>query len=162
MKVLVRVLASLGIALSLAGCTANAATTGSTSLNRVLDASDWLNGRPTAADVRGKVVVLDFYTFECYNCKNVEPNLRALYKNYPRTELAILSVHSPETQLEHNRNALVESLSVADAADLRPAWRLAQDRRRRFAGRCGQLDDQAAARGESVTAAYWSAATEGC
>ncbi len=111
MNVLVlRVIAPLGIALSLAGCAANAATTGSTSLNRVLDASDWLNGRPTAADVRGKVVVLDFYTFECFNCKNVEPNLRALYKNYPRTELAVISVHSPETQLEHNRNALVESL----------------------------------------------------
>ena len=110
MRVLAVKVASLGIALALVGCSASAATTSAASLNRVLDAPDWLNGHPTAAELRGKVVILDFYTFECYNCKNVEPNLRALYKNYPRTELAILSVHSPETQLEHNRSALVESL----------------------------------------------------
>jgi thiol-disulfide isomerase/thioredoxin len=94
----------------LVGCTAPSAAK-TTSLATVLGATDWLNGRPTAASVRGKVVLLDFYTFGCYNCKNVEPNLRALYKDQPRSELVILSVHSPETPFEHSRRALIESFS---------------------------------------------------
>jgi len=94
----------------LIGCTAPSAAQ-TTSLTTVLGATDWLNGRPTQASVRGKVVLLDFYTFGCYNCKNVEPNLRALYKDKPRSELVILSVHSPETSFEHSRRALIESFS---------------------------------------------------
>ncbi len=105
-----KVLAPVVAALALFSCAAHAATTnGGVTLDRVFAAPDWLNGRPTAADVRGKVVVLDFYTFECYNCKNVEPNLRALYKDVPRKDLVILSVHSPETSFEHNRKALIAS-----------------------------------------------------
>ncbi|HXM18377.1 MAG TPA: redoxin domain-containing protein [Candidatus Tumulicola sp.] len=80
-------------------------------LQRVLSESDWLNGRPAAADVRGKVVLLDFYTFLCYNCKNTEPNLRALYKQHSRNDLVILSVHSPETEYEKVRKNLIESFS---------------------------------------------------
>ncbi|HEV2908561.1 MAG TPA: redoxin domain-containing protein [Candidatus Eremiobacteraceae bacterium] len=103
-------LASVVAALALLSCAAHAATTSSSAtLDRALTASDWLNGKPTPADVRGKVVVLDFYTFECYNCKNVEPNLRALYKEVPRKDLVILSVHSPETAFEHSRKALIAS-----------------------------------------------------
>jgi thiol-disulfide isomerase/thioredoxin len=94
----------------LLGCAVSSAAS-TPSLTTVLGATDWLNGRPTAASVRGKVVLLDFYTFGCYNCKNVEPNLRALYKDKPRSELVILSVHSPETPLEHSRRALIESFS---------------------------------------------------
>lgn len=80
------------------------------SLDRVLSATDWLNAKPTPQLVRGKVVVLDFYTFECHNCKNTEPNLRALYRDKPRADLVILSVHSPETSYERNRDNLVSSL----------------------------------------------------
>jgi hypothetical protein len=61
-------------------------------------------------------VVLDFYTFGCYNCKNVEPNLRALYKNESRRDLVILSVHSPETPYEHDRSAVITSTKVQGVA----------------------------------------------
>jgi thiol-disulfide isomerase/thioredoxin len=99
-------------AVALFACGAAGAASGSSvTLDRILAAPDWVNGHPTAADVRDKVVVLDFYTFDCYNCKNVEPNLRALYKNVPRKDLVILSVHSPETSIEHNRKALVSSMT---------------------------------------------------
>jgi thiol-disulfide isomerase/thioredoxin len=104
-----KIIALLAALVASSGCMASAAT-GNVGLDRVLAAPDWLNGRPTTEDVHGKVVLLDFYTFECYNCKNVEPNLRALYKDVPREELVILSVHSPETSLEHSRSALVASL----------------------------------------------------
>jgi len=103
-----KILALLCALLAFGACAASAAT--NAGLERVLAAPDWLNGRPTAADVQGKVVLVDFYTFECYNCKNVEPNLRALYRDVPREQLVILSVHSPETSLEHSRSALEASL----------------------------------------------------
>jgi len=79
-------------------------------LDRLLQAKDWLNHAPTSSLVRGKVVLVDFYTFECYNCKNVEPNLRALYRDKPRSGLVILSVHSPETPVERDRGELITSL----------------------------------------------------
>jgi thiol-disulfide isomerase/thioredoxin len=82
----------------------------SVTLDRVLAAGDWLNAKPSTQSVRGKVVVLDFYTFECFNCKNTEPNLRALYRERPRADLVILSVHSPETSIEKNRDNLIASL----------------------------------------------------
>ncbi len=101
--------AAVAAACALFGCAARADVNSRATLSQLLAAPNWLNGRPTAADVHGKVVLLDFYTFECYNCKNVEPNLRALYKQLPRSELVILSVHSPETAFEHDRHALIES-----------------------------------------------------
>lgn len=88
----------------------DAATAQGLTLNRVLMATDWLNAKPTAQSLRGKVVLLDFYTFNCFNCKNVEPNLRALYRQKSRSDLVILSVHSPETDIERDRSNLAASL----------------------------------------------------
>jgi thiol-disulfide isomerase/thioredoxin len=82
----------------------------SMNLQRVLAATDWLNSKPTPQIVRGKVVLLDFYTFGCINCKHVQPNLRALYRDKSRNDLVILSVHSPETSFERSRENLIASL----------------------------------------------------
>lgn len=79
-------------------------------LSRVAQASVWLNGKVTQADLRGKVVLLDFYTFDCINCKHTEPNLRSLYRNVPHRDFAIVSIHSPETPYEKDRSNLVASL----------------------------------------------------
>ena len=87
---------------------AGAATTG---LNTVLSSHDWLNGRVNASDVRGKVVLVDFYTFECINCQHVEPNLRKLYHDTRRDDLVVISVHSPETPFEHDRSNLKASIA---------------------------------------------------
>jgi thiol-disulfide isomerase/thioredoxin len=80
-------------------------------LGAALHAPDWVNGRVTAAETAGKVVLLDFYTFECINCKHTEPNLRSLYNTTSRKDLVILSVHSPETPYEHDRTNLLASLT---------------------------------------------------
>ena len=79
-------------------------------LQRVLAATDWLNSKPASAVVRGKVVLVDFYTFGCINCKHIQPNLRALYRDKSRNDLVILSVHSPETSYERYRANLIASL----------------------------------------------------
>ena len=91
-------------------------------LTHVLAAKDWLNSTPTPRLVRGKVVVLDFYTFECFNCKNVQPNLRALNRDKSRSDLVILSVHSPETAVERDRANLIASLKEQDVT-----WPVAVD-----------------------------------
>lgn len=91
-----------------AGCAA--ANAQMPSLKPVFEAKDWLNGRLTDDDVRGKVVLLDFYTYGCINCKNVEPNLRSLYRATSRSDLVIISVHSPETIWERSRRNLIESM----------------------------------------------------
>jgi thiol-disulfide isomerase/thioredoxin len=70
---------------------------------------DWLKVRPSAADLAGKVVVVDIFTFECFNCKNVTPNLRALYRRHD-PHLAIVGIHTPETPYEADRKNVAENL----------------------------------------------------
>lgn len=59
--------------------------------------SVWLNGAPTKlADLKGKVVMVEFWTFGCYNCRNVEPYVRAWHQKYAGQGLVVIGVHSPE------------------------------------------------------------------
>jgi thiol-disulfide isomerase/thioredoxin len=69
----------------------------------------WLNGRVSPADTAGKVVVVDVFTFDCYNCQNVVPNLRALHAKKD-DGLVIVGVHSPETPYETQRANVVKNL----------------------------------------------------
>ncbi len=56
---------------------------------------EWLNtDRPlTLRDLRGKVVLLDFWTYCCINCMHILPDLKRLEKKYAR-ELVVIGVHS--------------------------------------------------------------------
>jgi thiol-disulfide isomerase/thioredoxin len=68
----------------------------------------WLNtgGRaPTLADLRGKVVVLDFWTFCCVNCLHVLDELRALEERYADV-LVVVGVHSPKFVHEADPDAV--------------------------------------------------------
>ncbi len=65
----------------------------------------WLNtpgDRPlTIAGLRGKVVLVDFWTYSCINCIRTLPHLRAWYAAYHRLGLEIVGVHTPEFAFEH-------------------------------------------------------------
>lgn len=98
-------------ALSLATLIAPAAAQSGPSLAAVLGKGVWLNGQPSLSDVRGKVVLVDFYTFDCINCKHVQPNLRKLYRGTSRNDLVIISVHSPEMPYERDRGNLKTSMA---------------------------------------------------
>jgi cytochrome c biogenesis protein CcdA/thiol-disulfide isomerase/thioredoxin len=63
--------------------------------------TDWINSEPlTLASLRGKVVIIDFWTFECYNCVNTLPYVRDLYDKYHSQGLEIIGVHTPEFAVE--------------------------------------------------------------
>ncbi len=57
----------------------------------------WLNSAPLQmADLRGKVVLVEFWTFGCYNCRNVEPYVKQWHETYVDQGLVVIGVHSPE------------------------------------------------------------------
>jgi cytochrome c biogenesis protein CcdA/thiol-disulfide isomerase/thioredoxin len=62
----------------------------------------WFNSAPlTIAALRGKVVLVDFWTYSCINCLRTLPHLKAWYAAYHRDGLEIVGVHTPEFAFEH-------------------------------------------------------------
>jgi cytochrome c biogenesis protein CcdA/thiol-disulfide isomerase/thioredoxin len=61
----------------------------------------WLNGPPrTLAGLRGKVVLVDFWTYSCINCLRTIPHLKAWYAAYHPRGFEIVGVHTPEFAFE--------------------------------------------------------------
>ncbi len=88
-----------------------AAPAGATpTLQPVLSAGDWLNARPNGQDLTGKVVVLDVFTVDCINCRNITPALRDLYRKDRAKGLAVIGIHTPETPAEKQRGYVTENL----------------------------------------------------
>ena len=59
----------------------------------------WLNSAPLhLSDLKGKVVMVEFWTFGCYNCRNVEPYVKQWHQKYADKGLVIIGVHSPELE----------------------------------------------------------------
>ncbi|MTW31975.1 redoxin family protein [Pseudoduganella danionis] len=66
-------------------------------------ASGWLNSAPlTAADLKGKVVLVDFWTYSCINCLRTMPYIRAWAEKYRAQGLVVVGVHSPEFRFEQS------------------------------------------------------------
>ena len=59
--------------------------------------SEWINSpRLTPESLRGKVVLVEFWTFECYNCLNALPHVKELYAKYKDRGFVVVGVHTPE------------------------------------------------------------------
>ncbi len=90
---------------SLMSCTATS------TLNQCFPAPDfqgisaWLNtpgGAPlTIRSLRGKVVLVDFWTYSCINCQRSLPHVEAWYQRYRADGLEVVGVHTPEFAFEH-------------------------------------------------------------
>ena len=102
---------SFFVALSAMFALGGTALANPSSLAPVLAASDWLNGRIESADVAGKVVIVDVFTFDCINCKHVTPNLQRLHASVSPNDLTIIGVHAPETSEERERSNVVRELA---------------------------------------------------
>ena len=63
----------------------------------------WINSYPlTLKSLRGRVVVVDFWTFGCYNCRNTLPSVKSWDTRYRDKGLTIIGVHTPELQRERD------------------------------------------------------------
>lgn len=66
-------------------------------------ATGWLNSQPvTAASLRGKVVVVEFWTYTCINWLRTLPYVRAWAEKYKDRGLVVIGVHAPEFEFEKN------------------------------------------------------------
>lgn len=62
---------------------------------------DWINSSPLSlADLRGKVVLIDFWTYSCVNCVRTLPYITKWDEKYRNDGLVIIGVHSPEFEFE--------------------------------------------------------------
>lgn len=91
-------------------------------LTPILRYTDWLGARPTAESLAGRVVLVDVFTFACYNCQNITPNLRTLHRSKSPDDFAIVGVHTPETPYERDRKNVIQNI-----ARLGIAWPVAID-----------------------------------
>ena len=76
----------------------------------------WINSQPlTISQLRGHVVLIDFWTFSCVNCVRTIPHLQQLSQAYAHDGFVLVGVHSPEFDFEkplNNVRAAVQRLGV--------------------------------------------------
>jgi cytochrome c biogenesis protein CcdA/thiol-disulfide isomerase/thioredoxin len=66
-------------------------------------ATEWLNSPPLSPEgLKGKVVVIDFWTYSCINCLRAIPYVRAWAEKYKDHGLVVIGVHAPEFAFERN------------------------------------------------------------
>ncbi len=78
----------------------------------------WLNTKGDQPlrldDLRGQVVLLEFWTFECINCLHVLPYVRTWYNTYHDQGLEVIGIHYPEFSYEADYNNLVAAVKRLD------------------------------------------------
>jgi thiol-disulfide isomerase/thioredoxin len=72
----------------------------------------WINSEPLQLnDLRGKVVLIDFWTYSCINCMRTLPYLNDWYRKYHDKGLVIIGVHTPEFDFEKNLDNVKNAVS---------------------------------------------------
>jgi len=88
-----------------------------------LKAATWLNSKPlTSTDLRGKVVLVEFWTYSCINWRRQLPYVRAWAEKYKDQGLVVIGVHAPEFSFERD----VDNVRQA-AKDIRVDYPIAID-----------------------------------
>ena len=76
-----------------------------TTLPDLSGATAWINSPPlTPASLRGKVVLVDFWTYSCINCLRTLPYVKAWYAKYKDSGFVVLGVHTPEFPFEKDES----------------------------------------------------------
>lgn len=87
------------------------------------DLDGWLQSdTETLRELRGRVIIVQFWTFGCHNCKATIPNLQELYAEHAGDDFEIVGVHSPEFDYERDPDAV-----LAAANELGVTWPIALD-----------------------------------
>ena len=75
----------------------------------------WINSNPlTIQSLRGKVVVVEFWTFACINCIHIQPYVKAWYDRYASAGLVVIGVHTPELSFERDLSNVRDAVATAD------------------------------------------------
>jgi len=108
-----RCLALLSIlALAATGMRARAAGTGEAA-PELAGLGAWINADPQSlAALRGRVVVVNFWTFGCHNCRNTLPYVKQWHERFHERGLVILGIHTPELPYERPRVAVEAAVRV--------------------------------------------------
>jgi thiol-disulfide isomerase/thioredoxin len=68
-----------------------------------IQSTKWINSKPLAkADLRGKVVLVEFWAFDCINCQRTVPAMKKLDETYDAKDVVIVGVHTPELEQERD------------------------------------------------------------
>ena len=71
----------------------------------------WFNSDPLSlSKLRGKVVIIDFWTYSCINCQRTFPYLRDWWSKYQDKGLVIIGVHSPEFEFEKSEKNVAQAI----------------------------------------------------
>ncbi len=85
--------------------------------------ASWINSDPlTFEEQRGKVLLVDFWTYTCVNCIRTLPFLKAWHEKYAEHGLVIVGVHTPEFEFEKDRQNVLEATE-----EFGLEWAVAQD-----------------------------------
>ena len=80
-----------------------------------ISSGEWINSEPlTLQTLRGRVVLIEFWTFACYNCRNTLPTLKTWDARYRDKGLTVIGVHTPEQDVERNINSLRREVASLD------------------------------------------------
>jgi cytochrome c biogenesis protein CcdA/thiol-disulfide isomerase/thioredoxin len=89
----------------------------------IIAGGEWFNSKPLKlSELRGKVVIIDFWTYSCINCQRTFPYLRTWFEKYKDDGLVIIGVHSPEFEFEKNPKNVAQA-----AADFDLQYPIVQD-----------------------------------
>ena len=84
---------------------------------------EWINSQPLLLqELRGKVVLIDFWTYSCINCIRTLPFLQTWHERYADEGLVIVGVHTPEFEFEKVYDNVVQATK-----DMGVAWPVVQD-----------------------------------
>ncbi len=73
--------------------------------------SEWLNSHPlTIQDLKGNIVLIQFWTFSCINCQRTLPYVTKWHEQYVAKGLKIIGVHTPEFAFERDPNNIKEAM----------------------------------------------------
>ena len=76
-------------------------------------AVEWLNSKPLTTDeLKGKVVLIDFWTYSCINCLRAIPYVRAWAERYRDHGLVVIGVHAPEFAFERNVDNVKKAIAT--------------------------------------------------
>ena len=90
----------------------SASSSGSMHLPAFQGISQWLNSEPlTVADLKGSVVLIQFWTFSCINCQRTLPYITKWNSQYAAQGLKVVGVHTPEFPFEKEINNVKAALT---------------------------------------------------